>query len=58
MSAAGQQPDYVAIHAERARREGASTAELVETLLCAVPVGGWIARSGGERGILDTEPAG
>ncbi len=56
VSAAEQQPDYVAIHAERARREGAGTAQLVEALLCAVPVGGWIAWFGGVRGILDTEP--
>jgi alkylhydroperoxidase/carboxymuconolactone decarboxylase family protein YurZ len=53
ISGAEQQPDYVAIHAERARAAGATTAQLVETLLCGVPVGGWIAWFGGVGGLLD-----
>lgn len=45
LNAADYQPRFVAIHLAGARRQGASEEEVVEALLCAVPVAGipsWI----------------
>jgi alkylhydroperoxidase/carboxymuconolactone decarboxylase family protein YurZ len=46
INAADQAARYVALHAAGARRAGASEAEIVEAVLCAVPVAGlpaWLA---------------
>lgn len=49
LNAADLQPSFVAIHAESARRRGVSDAELVECVICAIPVSGvgaWAAAAG------------
>ena len=40
INAADLQRDFMAIHAAGARRVGASEAQLVEAVLCAIPVSG------------------
>lgn len=43
INAAEYAPRFVALHAASARRAGASQAEIVEALLCAIPVAGMVA---------------
>jgi alkylhydroperoxidase/carboxymuconolactone decarboxylase family protein YurZ len=48
VNAAEYQSNFVAIHAGGARKAGASEAEIIECIICAIPVAGvpaWLAGS-------------
>ena len=53
INAAEYAPRFVALHAASARRAGASQAEIVEALLCAIPVAGMVAWLSAAEAIVD-----
>jgi alkylhydroperoxidase/carboxymuconolactone decarboxylase family protein YurZ len=53
INAADAAPRFLALHANSARRAGASEAEIVEAVLCAVPIAGMPAWLGSTEAILE-----
>jgi len=56
VNAADAAPRFLALHASSARRAGASEAEIVEAVLCAVPIAGMPAWLGSAEAILEGRP--
>jgi alkylhydroperoxidase/carboxymuconolactone decarboxylase family protein YurZ len=54
VNAADYSPRFVSVHAGGARRAGASEAEIVEAVLCAIPIAGVASWLPGADGILES----
>lgn len=58
INAADYSPRFVSVHASGARRAGASEAEIVEAVLCAIPIAGVASWLPGADGILESRKKG